>query len=62
VLEAAERAGLVLSHARWGPRELHEQNPARGPPLCPQVTAEDLTPEAVRAYRDALERSGRSLA
>jgi site-specific recombinase XerD len=28
--------------------------------LGPQATAEDLTPEAVRAYRDALERSGRS--
>jgi site-specific recombinase XerD len=26
----------------------------------PQATAEDLTPEAVRAYRDALERCGRS--
>jgi len=28
--------------------------------LGPQATAEGLTPEAVRAYRDRLERAGRS--
>ena len=85
LLEAAEQAGLVLSHARrelqelrehdpplvWGDADGASARPRRGAPTPPCIarsprssartpTAEDLTPEAVRAYRDALERCGRS--